>query len=338
MLVRILNQMESAGYGVYNHSAVEICHWNKKAIKGEAVCYKHKFYGIESHRCMQISQAAAWCSNRCVYCWRPMEFFLPGTGIMDEKSVDPPEETLEKLLELRKQLLSGFGGNEKVNKEVYKQALLPSHVTFSLIGEPMLYPYIVESIKYIRENWSWVKSIFIVTNGLFPEQIEKMWKTGIWPTQLYVSFTGPDKETYRKVSRPIMDDYWERFLKTLDLLREAPVRKVARVTLIRGVNDFGEEGYAELIERFNPHFVEVKAYMYLGFSRKRLKFDNVPSFEEVKTFTRRLAEYLPGYEYWKDDEPSRVSVLKNRREGMDIDPIIRSPEPNVIQQVSSASS
>ncbi|NPA86756.1 MAG: 4-demethylwyosine synthase TYW1, partial [Candidatus Diapherotrites archaeon] len=100
-------QLKNAGYGVYNHSAVEVCSWTKKAIRGEGTCYKNKFYGIDTHRCMQMTQAVAWCTNRCVYCWRPMEFFV-GTRL--EGELDPPDLTMEKLRELRKKLLSGFGG------------------------------------------------------------------------------------------------------------------------------------------------------------------------------------------------------------------------------------
>ena len=40
--------LEKASYEIVgNHSAVEICGWTKKSIKGsEGGCYKQKFYGI----------------------------------------------------------------------------------------------------------------------------------------------------------------------------------------------------------------------------------------------------------------------------------------------------
>jgi len=321
----VRQQLERAGYGVFNHSAVEICGWTKKAIRGEGMCYKNKFYGIDTHRCMQITQSVAWCTNRCVYCWRKMEFFV---GTKMDFPVDPPEVTLERLKELRKKLLSGFGGDPNVDKKIYREALEPNHVTFSLMGEPLLYPYVPESIEYIKKHWN-VKSIFVVTNGLVPEEVERMVREKKLPTQIYVSFTAPDRETYKKVSRPVIPDYWERFLRTLDVLRDAPVRKVARITLIRGWNDKNLKGYAELIERYNPHFVEVKAYMYIGASRKRLLEWNMPDHAYVKKFALALLDHLPGFEYMDEFEPSRVVVLKNRRPGMDIDPMIRSVEPNV---------
>lgn len=152
-----------------------------------------------------------------------------------------------------------------------------------------------------------------------------------YPTQLYISYTGPTQDTYEMISRPQYTDYWDRFLRALDVGRTMKTRRVARITLIQGVNDDRRlfESWAELIERLNPHFVEVKAFMLLGFSRYRLSIKNMPKHDYIRQWTIELGEYLPGYYYWNEHEPSRVAVLKNGNPGMDIDPIIRSPEPNV---------
>ena len=72
---KIVQQLKKAKYGVSDHSTVELCHWTKKSFKNEGDCYKHKFYGISTHRCMEFSPAGMHCENRCVYCWRPMEFY-----------------------------------------------------------------------------------------------------------------------------------------------------------------------------------------------------------------------------------------------------------------------
>src|SRR5688500_20258769 len=68
-------KLRKAKYGVFNHSAVELCHWTKKSFYDEGNCYKHKFYGISTHRCMEMTPTAMNCENRCVYCWRPTEFY-----------------------------------------------------------------------------------------------------------------------------------------------------------------------------------------------------------------------------------------------------------------------
>lgn len=325
-------RLEEAGYKVYNHSAVEICHWTKESITNGRNCYKNKFYRISTAGCMQITQAVLWCTNRCIYCWRPNVKFKKWINMLPEDEVDPPEETLEKLRELRKQLLIGYYGNPKANKKLLDLVIdKPSHVTFSLSGEPLLYPYVPESILYIKKNWPWVKSIFVVTNGQVPEALKKMIELNAYPTQLYISFTAPNKELYKKVSVPLYEDYWERFIESLKIASQMPVRRVARITLIKGINDSKEymKEWAEIIEIYNPHFIEVKAFMLLGYSRFKLKLENMPKHEEVKEFALELLKHLPGYEFMDEDEDSRIVVLKNRRKGMDIDPIIKSVEPNV---------
>ena len=51
----ISQQLKKAKYGVADHSTVEICHWTKKSFRNEGSCYKHKFYGISTHQCMEFS-------------------------------------------------------------------------------------------------------------------------------------------------------------------------------------------------------------------------------------------------------------------------------------------
>ncbi len=53
----IVKQLKKAKYGVDDHSTVALCHWTKKSFKHEGNCYKHKFYGISTHGCMEFSPA-----------------------------------------------------------------------------------------------------------------------------------------------------------------------------------------------------------------------------------------------------------------------------------------
>ena len=58
------------GYRVVgSHSGVKLCRWTKSMLRGRGGCYKHTFYGIESHRCMETTPSLA-CANKCVFCWR----------------------------------------------------------------------------------------------------------------------------------------------------------------------------------------------------------------------------------------------------------------------------
>ena len=52
-----------------SHSGVKVCRWTKSMLRGRGGCYKHAFYGIESHRCMEATPSLA-CANKCVFCWR----------------------------------------------------------------------------------------------------------------------------------------------------------------------------------------------------------------------------------------------------------------------------
>ena len=58
------------GYKILgSHSGVKLCRWTKAQLRGRGGCYKHSFYGIESHRCMEATPSLA-CANQCVVCWR----------------------------------------------------------------------------------------------------------------------------------------------------------------------------------------------------------------------------------------------------------------------------
>jgi tRNA wybutosine-synthesizing protein 1 len=69
------------------------------------------------------------------------------------------------------------------------------------------------------------------------------------------------------------------------------------------------EEYAKLIKKADPDFVEVKAYMYVGSSRERLTMDNMPLFDEVKSFAEKIANEC-GKEIVNESEISRVVLLE----------------------------
>ncbi len=55
---------------VGKHSAVKICYWTRESLVRGRDCYKGRFYGIESHRCLQMSPAIDSCNLHCRFCWR----------------------------------------------------------------------------------------------------------------------------------------------------------------------------------------------------------------------------------------------------------------------------
>ncbi|MCK4319787.1 4-demethylwyosine synthase TYW1 [Candidatus Micrarchaeota archaeon] len=306
-------EFEKKSYGIVgNHSAVQICSWNKKALRNKGFCYKNRFYGVDTHRCVQMSPSAAWCQQNCIFCWRPMEFMRN----IKMKEWDPPQEIIQKTVEQRKRLLSGLGGAHDANRELFKQAFerFPSHWAISLSGEPTLYPALPELVSLLNSNPE-VKSTFIVTNGQEPEMFLKLKENNSLPTQLYLSLDAPNKALFQKINVPVYPDGWERLMKTISLFPSLPTRKILRFTLIKDLNDADEHlpSYAEIFERSETDFIEVKAYMFLGYSRKRLKKENMPSHEHIVEFSKKLEKLLPSY-HIVDEEPISRIVLLERKE------------------------
>ncbi|TLN08521.1 4-demethylwyosine synthase TYW1, partial [bacterium] len=83
---------------------------------------------------------------------------------------------------------------------------------------------------------------------------------------------------------------------------------VVRLTLARGLNMVEADAYADLIRRSSPDFVEVKAYMFVGWSRHRLSIGNMPSFAEIGRFADMIQAAL-GYPRAGESASSRVVLL-----------------------------
>jgi len=284
------------------HSAVEICRYTKYSLLDKDVCYKQKFYGINSHRCCQMTPSVAWCHHKCIFCWRAIEYTL---GDKIKGKIDSPKEIIEKCIEAQKKQLSGFGGNSKVNRKKFKEALEPMHFAISLAGEPTIYPKISELIKELKKRKI---SSFLVTNGMLPKVLAKM----EMPTQLYVSVDAPNEKIYKKIDRPVTGK-WEYLIKTLKLIKKLnkKTRTVLRLTLVRNINMTDAEDYAKLIKMVEPMFVEVKGYVAVGFSRARLGVAFMPQHSEVKKFAKEIGKYC-GYRLVDEKENSRVVLMMKR--------------------------
>ena len=103
---------------------------------------------------------------------------------------------------------------------------------------------------------------------------------------MYVSLDAPDEETYISLCRPL-DDYWERVKESLNLLgsRRSAVPDHARQRIER----FRPERYRSNPAGSGSMFVEVKGYMYLGYSRKRLVQEIFPEHGLVRSFAEKIA-------------------------------------------------
>lgn len=297
-----VEKLESSGYrfvGSHNHAAAKICHWTKQSILDKGVCYKEKFYGIESHRCLQMAPAVPNCQQKCEFCWRDLSY----TQTQWEGEYDNPKTIIDKAVKAQNNLLCGFFGNDKANKEKLEESKTPTNAAISLAGEPMLYPEIDELIaEFNRRNFT----TFVVSNG---QCVEKLKNLENEPYQLYLSLDAPTKKIYNDVCQPQISEGWDNLNQSLDTLASFNSRTCIRTTCVKGRNMTNPEKYAELIKKASPDFVEIKAYMCVGSSRHRLTPDNMPTFDEVKSFAQKIGENC-GKKIVNESEVSRVVLLQ----------------------------
>jgi tRNA wybutosine-synthesizing protein 1 len=280
---------------VGGHSAVKLCLWTKKSLRGEGVCYKQKFYGISSHRCLQMTPNIT-CDQRCRMCWRIIE----KTQVKIDKW-DETREIIEESVRNQRLLLSGFKGFEGTDLKKFREAQHPRNAAISLLGEPLLYPKISGLLDEFHRMGI---TTFLVTNSQHPEILAKIRE----PDQLYISVDAPDPEAYRKLDRPRNRDYWKRLLKSLETMNSFSCRKVLRLTMVKGWNMHSPEAYAKLIQLANPDFVELKSYMHVSESMKRLPREAMPLHKEVKAFAEQVSKES-GYSYRNEQAASRVVLL-----------------------------
>ena len=304
--------LQNKAYGVYNHSAVQICTWNKKAMTGKGVCYKEKFYGVDCHRCMQLSPVSMWCQQNCTFCWRPMEYMK--NIKINANQVDEPKDIIVNLTRERQLLLNGFKGNDKVDLKFWEDAIKPNHYAISLSGEPTLYPKLNEMIKYLKSLED-TKTIFIVSNGQETDYFRSLIDNEEHqPTQLYISIDAPTKELFQKINCSLYKDGWERLNETLKYFSQIKCRRVFRMTQIKGLNDLNEhlELYNDVIELGKPDIIEVKAYMHIGLSQNRHTKEQMPEFDEVQEFANKIIEVNKNYEVAGDMIESRIVILRRK--------------------------
>ncbi|PSN61891.1 hypothetical protein BS50DRAFT_562129 [Corynespora cassiicola Philippines] len=276
------------GYTIIgSHSGVKICRWTKSALRGRGSCYKYSFYGIQSHLCMEATPSLS-CSNKCVFCWRH------GTnpvGTTWRWVTDAPDVIFDGITTAHYKKIKMMKGVPGVRAERFAEAMRIRHCALSLVGEPIFYPHINELLNIMHSQRI---STFLVCNAQHPAQLASL----VPVTQLYVSIDASNKESLRKIDRPLHRDFWERFCACLDILRARRFeqRTVFRLTLVKGFNMAEEvRGYADLVERALPGFVEVKGVTYCGTSAAGsagLTMQNVPFYEEVAAFVTELEKEL----------------------------------------------
>lgn len=261
---------------------------------------------------MQVTPAIAHCTLRCMFCWRVQSSDIKiNFNEASMKTWDEPATIVNEAINAQKHILSGYKVHLKVSYERYLEALEPRHAAISLAGEPTLYPDLGGLVhEFHKRNFS----TFIVTNGTMPEAIYKISEE---PSQLYVSVCAPDETSFREVCRPQIPRAWEKINQTLDQLSSLKCPTVMRLTLIRNLNLKEAEKYAKLVEKANPTYVEPKAYVYVGMSRHRLTFENMPTHREIREFSDKLSGFT-GYQIIDESPSSRVVLLSRLEKAIKI--------------------
>ncbi|MFX1516012.1 MAG: 4-demethylwyosine synthase TYW1 [Promethearchaeota archaeon] len=297
------------------NTAVKKCNWTHNMLRENRLCYKH-FYGIQSHRCVQFSPTLI-CNFSCQFCWRIHEsdlglrnMFLDYDPTDQDKlrnTFDEPKAVVEGILEGQRKIICGY--KPYVDPNRYNEAMNPKHATMSLTGEPFLYPWIPELINELKRH---NMTVFIVTNGSFPNTLQSILATKQYPTQLYITLPTPGKKNFIRVHRPlekynVMDRIWE----SLNLIgRGVPFRTVARLTVAEGYNLIDPPGYAEMIATMKPSFIEVKGVVHVGATEKRIPRSAMPSHDRIYSFAEEL-EKITEYKIVRESNVSRLVILSD---------------------------
>jgi tRNA wybutosine-synthesizing protein 1 len=301
---QLQRRLEKQHYAIVGqHTGVKLCHWMKQSLLHQRHCYKQDFYGIESHRCLQMTPTINQCNHGCLFCWR-----YQGFSERELTSADPPQLILDQSIQAQQRLISGFKGDDRCDPRKWEEAHKPTMIACSLSGEPTLYPYLGRFFETCHDH---EMTTFLVSNGTTPEVLSQL---DSLPTQLYISLVAPNKDVYKKLCNPVIEDGWERIHKTLEILSSLKTRTVVRHTLVKGWNmdESYIKSYADLIMKAQPDFIEPKGYVFVGSSRKRMTIEAMPTHDEIIHFSRLLAERT-GYNIVKEKPDSRVVLLSSGR-------------------------
>ena len=215
---------------------------------------------------------------------------------------DNPEKIIEGCIKEQQRILTGYKATPNADQTKRLEATTPRHAAISLAGEPTLYPHLDGLIKGFHKRDF---TTFVVSNGTVPDALSSLSQE---PTQLYISLSAFDKETFSKVCRPHTSGAWNKLNETLELLPSFNCPTVIRFTLARYVNMKHPELYAKLIQKANPTYLEPKAYMHVGFSRLRLDGTNMPTHKEIREFAAQIAKET-SYNMLDESPDSRVVLL-----------------------------
>jgi tRNA wybutosine-synthesizing protein 1 len=67
-----------------------------------------------------MSPAVMWCPNKCLHCWRAVEYTL---GNKIKGKIDSPSEIIEECIRAQRKLLEGFKIDPKTSHKTVSKAI-----------------------------------------------------------------------------------------------------------------------------------------------------------------------------------------------------------------------
>jgi len=128
-----------------------------------------------------------------------------------------------------------------------------------------------------------------------------------------------DYESFLRINRPKYDDSWQRWNRTLEMLKDLDTRTVLRITLIRDYNTQKDmiPVFAKMLKQSSPHFVEIKSYMHIGRSTNRLEYENMLDMEEIRKFSQEVVKQCDIFSVMDESDVSRIVILQNNKRNID---------------------
>jgi tRNA wybutosine-synthesizing protein 1 len=129
---KLRQSLEKQRYKIVgSHSGVKVCRWTKSMLRGRGGCYKHTFYGIESHRCMETTPSLA-CANRCVFCWRS---HTNPVGTEWKWKMDDAQTVVDGAMAGHYNMIKQLKNIPGIRLDRYEEAMNIRHCALSLVGK-----------------------------------------------------------------------------------------------------------------------------------------------------------------------------------------------------------
>ena len=221
---------------------------------------------------------------------------------MAEAKECPPETILAGVHRLQKKALAGYNAvlDNTVTEEKWKEALAPKHVAISLSGEPTLYSRLPELADLFNANGY---TTFVVRTARTRTCSQNAGRSSSTSRSMHLT------ETYERPAcrwatrtgtgagyRRALPNYQQNARRCGSRLSPGTTTQSRRAT----PGSSRTQGHT---------FVEVKGYMYLGYSRNRLQRNNMPEHAQVRKFAERITASCD-YKIRDENPLSRVICLE----------------------------